>query len=391
MSRRHVLGLVVVLAVAAAAAVGAFGLPRSGSPPARASQEVSGATDSTLADARERASRAEATAGVAARPLAVRCARYAAPGGRDRNRGTKARPFRTAQRLADSLRAGQTGCLRGGVYDHVEGGYVLRVDHGGTRGAPITIRGYPGERARVVGIVNVPAGSNHVRLSAIRFRGTGGANTVKIYATNVLVQNSYISNSGRGESCMILGSTSGYGRATAVVVRRNRFHGCGAVGGTKDHAVYVSNAVNARIVGNVFWATGAYAIHLYPNARGTVIAHNVIDGGRPSTRGGVLFGGNSDFASSGNVVEYNVVAFARTSNITSNWDSGRVGSRNVARRNCLYGARDGNIDSSNGGFARAGNRVARPWFVDRQARDYRLRRTSRCLAVVGYDAAARLP
>jgi hypothetical protein len=385
-----VFGLVVVLALSAVVAVGASGLAGLGSA-AMTSQDVSRAGDAMLEDARDGTPRARTTAGAGARRLAVTCTRYAAPWGRDRNRGTKARPFRTVQRLANSLRAGQTGCLRGGVYNHVDDGYVLRVDHGGARRAPITIRGYRGERAWLVGIVNVPAGSNYVRLSALRIKGTGGANTVKIYAAHVVVQNSYIGNAGRGDSCMILGSTSGYGRATAVTVARNRFRGCGAVGSTLDHAVYISNSLNARIIGNVFWTTAGYAIHLYPRARGTRVAHNVIDGGAPSTRGGVLFGGNSDFASSGNVVAYNVVAFARSSNITSNWDAGLVGRRNVARRNCVWGARDANIDGSDGGFAREGNRVAQPRFVDRRARDYRLRKTSRCLAVVGYDAAARLP
>ena len=390
-SRRAAALVGLALGIGAAVAVGAAGLAGPDSSRARTSHGASRTTEATRDDARSAASRERTRASAKARRLSVSCTRYAAPGGRDRNRGTKRNPFRTAQRLADSLRAGQTGCLRGGLYDQVQDGYVLRVGRGGAPGEAVTIRGYPGERARLKGIVTVPAGSNHVRLSYIGIRGTGRANTVKIYARRVVVQNSNISNRGRGESCMILGSTSGYGRARGVIVRRNRFHDCGDPGNdNKDHAVYVSNSLNARIVGNVFWRTAAYAVHLYPNARGTRVAHNVIDGGRPSNRGGILFGGDSEFASSGNVVEQNVVAYARTSNITSNWD-GLVGRRNVARRNCLWGARDGNIDSSNGGFRRGDNRVARPRFVDRWERDYRLRPASRCRSVVGYDAAALLP
>jgi hypothetical protein len=74
---------------------------------------------------------------------AVECARYASPSGSDRNPGTRARPFRTAQRLVRSLKAGRTGCLRRGRYRAEPGDYVLRFGRAGAPGAPITVRGYP--------------------------------------------------------------------------------------------------------------------------------------------------------------------------------------------------------------------------------------------------------
>jgi hypothetical protein len=334
---------------------------------------------------------ASAIASPAARPPAVQCSRFAAPGGNDGSRGTKARPFRTTQRLADSLRAGQTGCLRGGTYNDSEDGYVLRVDRGGTRGRPVTIRSFPGERARLVGVVSVMRGADYVTLAALGIEGLGEQNTVKIYAADTVVQDSDISNASRGESCMILGSTSGHGEAVRPTVRRNRFHDCGSTEhDNKDHAIYVSNASDGQITGNVFWRTAGYSIHLYPNARRTRIAHNVIDGGAPSIRGGVLFGGNSDYASSENVIEFNVIAYADTYNITSNWDEGLIGNGNLARANCVWQGKEGNIDASDGGFTAHSNRVAPPLFVSRERRDYRLKRGSRCRRVVGYDAAARL-
>jgi hypothetical protein len=318
------------------------------------------------------------------------CDRYAAPDGRDSNPGTQSSPYRTAQRLANSLHGGQTGCLRAGTYDRLHNGYVLRFDHGGSSGEPLTVRSFPGEQARLVGTTNIPHGSNHVRLVDVVLRGTGGENSVKIYAKGATIARSTITNAGRGESCLMLGSTSGYGRARNVHVMQNRFHDCGSVRhDNKDHAIYVSNAVGTRIVGNVFWRTAAYSIHLYPNAQRTFVAHNVIDGGKPSSRGGVLFGGDSDFASSGNIVAHNVIAFSRSYNIASGWDKS-VGKGNVARENCLWGGRDGQIDRSDGGFRTDGNRVAPPLFVDREGRDYRLRAGSACLPLVGYDAAARL-
>lgn len=327
----------------------------------------------------------------ALRQPAIECTRFAAPWGSDRNGGTKTRPFRTAQRLVDSLRTGQTGCLRRGVYDDTEDGYVVRFSRGGAKGKPVTIRSFPGERAKLVGIVSVTHGADYVTIASLGIEGTGGQNTVKIYAANTVVRDSDISNDSRGESCMILGSTSDDGQAIRVSVHRNRFHDCGSPEhDNKDHAIYVSNAVSVWITGNVFWNTAGYSIHLYPNARRTRIAHNVIDGGAPSVRGGVLFGGTSDYASSGNVIQFNVIAYAETFNITSNWDDDSIGTGNLVRANCVWRGKEGNINASHGGFTAYSNKIARPLFVNRSRRDYRLQRRSRCRGVVRYDAAARL-
>ncbi len=326
----------------------------------------------------------------AARPAPVACTKYAAPSGSDGHRGTMTRPFKTVQRLADSLRPGQTGCLRSGVYAETTDGFAVSFERGGRPGAPIRIRSHPGERAMLVGIIQVPQESPHVALSRLVIEGTGDQNTVKIYAADVVVEDSNISNAGRGKSCMILGSTSGNGQAIRTMIRRNRFHDCGSWDhDNKDHAIYVSNALKTQIVGNVFWNTAGYSVHFYPSAQGTRVAHNVIDGGAPSVRGGVLFGGNDEYASSDNVVEQNVIAYAESSNITSGWDE-VAGTGNIARRNCVWAGKDRNIDDSEGGFSASGNTVANPHFINRSSRDYRLKRGSRCARVVGFVEAARL-
>ena len=327
-------------------------------------------------------------AGALADPAARACSRFAAPDGSDSRRGTKARPFRTAQRLVDSLRPGQTGCLRAGTYSASDE-FVVRLDRGGRPGARITLRSHPGERAQLLGNVVITKDSNYVTLSQLRIEGTGGSNTVKIYATHTIVENSSITNSWRGESCMILGSDS-YGVAVRPIVRRNRFHECGSLAhGNQDHGIYAQSVVDGQITGNVFWNTAAYAIVLYPNAQRTRIAYNVVDGGAPSVRGGVLFGGESGKASSDNVVERNVIAYAESYNIAADWDD-RIASGNVASRNCLWGGKDGNVDGSEGGFTVLANVVANPAFVNRQGRDYRLRAGSPCRRVIDSKPAARL-
>jgi hypothetical protein len=314
----------------------------------------------------------------------VRCDRFAAPWGNDGSRGTKKRPFRTPQRLADSLRPGKTGCLRSGVYNGAEDGFVLRLEHGGSEQRRITIRSFPRERAKLVGIVYIASGANYVTLTHLAIEGTGDHNTVKIYATDTVVRANDITNASRGESCMILGNDSD-GQAVRTTVRQNRFHDCGSSeNDNKDHAIYVASAVDGRIVGNVFWGTTGYSIHLYPDATRMQVSRNIIDGGPPSVRGGVLLAGDSSYSSSDNVIENNVIAYADTYNITSDWE-GSVGAGNIVRSNCVWQGKDGNINSSNGGFTASSNTVAPPRFVDRAHHDYRLKRGSRCRRVIGLD------
>ena len=323
------------------------------------------------------------------------CDRVASPTGSDRAAGTEQAPFRSAQRLADSLRPGMTGCLREGTYDQVDSaGYVLKVFRGGEPGAPVTIRSYPGERARLVGgQVYVPQGSDHVRLSGLlvdgsRTRNEDGEARVSIHlmARDGVLENSLITN-GRTKTCVLLGSNRGWGRAERTLIRGNLFTDCGDPGhGMLDHGIYAENAVDVEIVDNVFRGSSAYAVHLYPNAQRTRVAHNVMDG----NGGGVIFAGEGDLASSGNVVERNVIANTTEEPLLRSYWGDRVGSGNVARDNCLYN-RDEGLFGRLQGFAAMGNVEADPGFADRAAGDLRLAPGSRCLDVVGYDPASRVP
>jgi Right handed beta helix region len=295
----------------------------------------------------------------------------------------------TAQDLLDSLAPGETGCLHGGTYTS-SGGDVLYPRRGGDPGAPITVRSYPGERARLVGIIDIRHGSDYVTLSGLEIEGTGedGANTLKIYSRGVVVEDSDITNRWRGRSCLMLGNNQGGGEADQPIIRRNTFHECGnRANGNQDHGIYAADVDGGQIVDNLFYHSAAYTIQLYPNARHTRFAHNVVDGSAPSVRGGIVFGGDNEFASSDNVVEQNVIAYAATSGITSYWE-GPVGTGNVARDNCVWGSRDDDI-SGERGFASVGNRIARPLFASRDARDYRLAAGSPCLVTIGYDMLAR--
>jgi hypothetical protein len=330
------------------------------------------ATLATGAGATE-AGRAAKTAGSRAPRT---CDKVASPRGRDAASGTRKRPFASAQRLANALAAGEVGCLRGGSYS-ASGPYVLDFSRSG-----VTIMSYPGERALLKGIVVDRSGADGVSLLNVSVDGDGSQNTVQVYGADFTLQGSDLTNSWRGRSCLMLGDATA-GTATRPLIRRNRFHECGSTAnGNLDHGIYASTVVGGRITENVFWNSAGYAIQLYPNAQNTVFSHNVIDGGGSVARGGLIIGGStSGIPSSGNTIEYNVIAYASDYNISS-WWGGPIGTNNIARNNCLYGGGKGEI-RNRGGATYSGNVVASQAFVDRRNYNLRFHGPSGCRGKVG--------
>src|SRR5436853_609339 len=88
---------------------------------------------------------AAAFASAPAAGAATTCDKVASPSGSDTAAGTVAAPYQTASKLAGSLGAGETGCLRGGTYRE-----DVSLRTGGTADARITLTSYPGERAKLV-------------------------------------------------------------------------------------------------------------------------------------------------------------------------------------------------------------------------------------------------
>ena len=235
---------------------------------------------------------------------------------------------------------------------------MLSIRRSGRRGAPIVIRSYPGERARLSGITQVKPQARWIVLSGLDFEGDGSQNTIKIYGSDVTIEHSDITNRRRGLSCVILGNP-GQGVAARPVLRANRLHDCGnPANGNQDHGIYAARTVGGRITENSFSDSSAYAIQFYPDAHRTRFERNVVDGGGVSIRGGVVFGGDREHASSDNLVAHDVIAFAATNGVTSDWE-GPQGTGNVVRNNCFWDSQADNIGDPVG-FRAFANVVADP-------------------------------
>lgn len=301
---------------------------------------------------------------------AVVCAKYASPSGSDSAAGTQGTPLRSAQKLADSLSAGQVGCLQPGA---VFGG--VRFNRSG-----VTLTTVPGgAKATLAGQVWVPDATNDVTIENLVLDSRTSTQRVSpdIQGDRVVLRGNDITNEYTA-ICVHVGSQIGYGVAYDTVIDGNRIFRCGRLPATgHDHGIYVNNAVRTRITNNVIFDNADYAVQLYPGANGSHVANNVFDGnGR-----GITYSSESglgSLTSSGNLVENNIITNSTITSNVESWWGGPVGVDNRFERNCVFAGRKYDIDLRNGGFTAAANLTADPMYVNRAAKDFTLRAGSPC-------------
>ncbi len=295
--------------------------------------------------------------------------------------GSLTHPFGSAQTLVKALHPGQTGCLEPGTYHlHTE----LLLGRSGRPGAPITLAGYPSRQATLTGgYVEISHGSDYVVLRGLHINTAhAGQVGVQILGGHDSLLYSNLTNHNTRYSCIILGSDTGYGQASHTLIQGDVVHQCGYYPSDpyEDHGVYVDNSVGATIQDSVFWGVPyGWGIQLYPHSVGTHVLHNII----VDNRQGVVFGGDSSYTSSGNVVAYNIITSGSTGYDVQSYWAGSVGSHNVAEYNCLYSRHAAEVQRPTKGFSAVHNVIAQPQYVDPTAHDYALRHASPCRNMLG--------
>lgn len=306
-------------------------------------------------------------------PVSNRCSRFASPVGRDDSAGTAAAPFRSAQRLVDSLRAGDVGCLDAGVYEQTK----LKLSHTGTASKRVVLRSTPGQRALVKGQIWVADGANFVTVAHLdhdaTFHRERPIPSPVVNGDDSLFYDLDVSSD--NGVCFYIGDLE-WGVAERTVLRRNRIHDCGQPGTNLRHGVYLAQGVDTLIEDNWIYDNPDRGIQLYPNSRRTIIRGNVIDGNGE----GIIFSGDYGFASSGNLVEGNYITNSRLRHDVESWypDGNPVGTGNIVRGNCIWGGRFGAIEAPQRGFRAVGNVVADPGYAGRAGLNFRLRAGSPC-------------
>ncbi len=299
-------------------------------------------------------------------------ARYVATNGSDGNPGTLARPWRTIGHAMGAAGAGQTVLVRGGTYDE-----RVTTERSGAAGAPITLRGYPRERAVFAGSLIIT--SNWIQVSGLRFvRGSSsGSDDPLVYVSGGdHVEVSGNNMSGSPISAIYVGDPGN--TADDVRILGNRIHDNGD-DSQFHHGIYCSHTNGATIANNIVEHNAAFGIQAYPDCDNADIANNTIVA---NGKAGVIVGGDGETATESTQVVNNIITRNRAQGILGYWE-GNTGGDNRAFGNLIASNADGSFDGE--GVAVSGNILAPPRFVNLTARNYGLRRGSPAIgkAVIG--------
>jgi parallel beta-helix repeat protein len=263
------------------------------------------------------------------------------------------KPGGKLQRFVASLHAGETGCLSRGAY---EGGVDLRKKG-------ITLRSFPGRRATISGgQVRISPTATGATLKKLRL--VSNQFSPLIYASHAVITENEITNR-HSAICLHIDRYPGTPVPTGIVIQGNRIHDCGTLPAiNKEHGIYIATARDTVIRDNLIYDNADRGIQLYPDAQGTLIIHNVIDGNGE----GIIFGNESDDT----LVRENIIS---NSLIRHNVESSEsTALHNVVRDNCLWSTRgeyyggepaNSGVLQSHPGFILGPNTIANPRFENR--------------------------
>jgi Right handed beta helix region len=327
-------------------------------------------------------------------PLAP-CDRWASPAGSDAAVGTEAAPYRSVAHLIESLGVGETGCLFSGqLYEEPAGSFIVG-ESSGTESDPVTIRSTdPANPARIHGQAWLQEDADHVRFRDLRFIGSpgsmksamliiGGADGVELHENEITFRNGICLNIGHLDH-----------ESVDFVLRRNRIHDCGQdvepilTGADSGvHGVYLLNTADAVIASNWIYDNLNRGIQLYPDADGTEIVRNLLDGNGSNLS--LSSESSEGHLSTGNEVRGNLITNSTLRALTDpDWpdaDSAQVWGYgfggpargpnegathdNLVTGNCVFQANPAH-NFGGWGYAETANVLADPGYANRAAKDF---------------------
>jgi hypothetical protein len=246
--------------------------------------------------------------------------------------------------------------------------------------SPTTIRAYPNETVTVTGsgsLIEASGGAANLTFSNFNIVETStSGNQVYMGGTNIVIQDSTITNNNKPTQCVIVGDTS-FGIENGGGLFRNVFKNCGAAGSNQKHCLYIAANGSSifHVSYNVFY--GCYVYSIQTKASNVEIDHNTIDG-TGSTAGGLLLFGESTNKATNTNVHHNIIAYAPAYyGLATDWPSG-PGTNNTVTDNCLWQNLPGNFEGG-GGYTATNNTIQDPLFTDRANHNYTLMPSSPCL------------
>ena len=268
--------------------------------------------------------------------------------GSDANPGTITAPWRTLQKAFDALQPGQIAYLRAGTY----GAFcsASRFSRAGTPAAPITVQGYPGERAVLHGQIRLEG--SYVRLAHVIVEGpscgTWGASTrqgenlvlmltgishhvevsnsevyhggwhagINAGGDDIWILNNYIHDNGGFNDPDQYNTSHGiyYSDGSRGVVANNILEHNRAKGLSSRYSANHIIVVNNTVVGN-----GRSGMDITENTHDWIFANNVVaNNGNVNDGVGIHTSGSSGGTSH---IEINNILWNNGVSGTSNWDT----------------------------------------------------------------------
>ena len=289
-------------------------------------------------------------------PLSTGQAFYVAPNGSDGNPGTIDQPWQTLQKAFDALQPGQIAYLRAGTYGAFCSAFTF--GHAGTLTQPITVSGYPGERAVLHGQIRIdgsyfrltnivaegptcgtwgassqqgdnmilmtPGLTHHVEVSNSEVFHDGWHAGVSAGGDDIWILNNYIHDNGGFNDSGQLNTSHGiyYHDGTRGVVANNILEHNRAKGLSARFSANHILVINNTVVGN-----GRSGLDIAENTNNWLFANNVVmNNGNVNDGEGINTSGSAGGATN---VEINNIFWNNGSSGSSNWDSNSTVTNNV--------------------------------------------------------------